>query len=306
MRGTRNRYWLGRRGLGAKVGGALALAGLFAAGVALAASTTVTLRDEGPSPTTVTVKWGDTVTFANAGPKPHAVTIPRLESSSPLLEPGQAWSQVFDGRAGRYPFRQVQGRGFPGLVVVELEGKVTMTAKPEVVTYGKRVAFTGTALPGASVKLEQLLSPQAGEWVERMSFVAGADGKWAASLAPTLTGRFRASAAAGQLRSPTISIGVQPAVTLTAPRGAKAKKVVAVRGLIKPAGAAMTADLERYDADRKRWVRADRRRVPKSGKISFQWEAVKGRSRLRIQLHRFGLKPGFAAVASKPVAVRVP
>lgn len=301
MRAIRNRY-----GLALKLASALGLSALFAGGIALAAAATatVTLRDDGPAPSTVTVKWGDTVTFANAGPKPHAVTIPRIEAASPLLQAGQSWSHVFDERAGRYPFRQVQGRGFPGLVVVVLEGKVTMAAKPLVVAYGKRVSFSGTALPGSQVKLEQLLSPQSGEWVERVKLVAGADGKWATSFAPPSTGRFRASAAAGQLRSATISIGVQPIVTLVPPRGAKAKKVVTVRGVIRPAGAASTADLERYDADRKRWVREDRRRVPKSGRIAFRWEAVKGRSRLRIQLHRFGLKPGFAPVASRPVFVR--
>jgi plastocyanin len=278
---------------------------LFAGGVGVAGVTGVTLADDGPAPATITVKWGDTVTFSNAGPKPHAVTIPRISASSPLLQAGEGWSRVFDGRAGRYPFRQVQGRGFPGLVVVELSGKVTMKASANVVTWGRRVTFTGTSLPSYPVRVEQLLAPQSGEWVERVTVMADAEGKWSTSLVAKAGGRYRATAAAGQLKSPTFSLGVQPAVSLVAPKNAKAKQMVTVRGRIVPAGAATIADLESYDRDRRRWVREDRRRVNAKGNVSFRWEAVRGRTQLRLHVHRFGLRPGFAAVDGKPVVVNV-
>jgi plastocyanin len=301
MKLRRKPYARGAKLVAGVVGGVL----LFASGVGVAAVATVTLADSGPAVATVTVKWGDTVVFSNAGPKPHAVTIPRISASSPLLDPGQSWSRVFDGRAGRYPFRQIQGRGFPGLVVVELAGKVTMKASPGVVTYGKRVSFSGTALPGYPVRLEQLLAPQSGQWTEQVSVMAGADGTWSTSLVAKEGGRFRASAAAGQLKSETFSLGVQPAVALTAPRGAKPKKMVSVRGRIVPPGAVTMADLESYDRVRRRWVRADRRSVPRSGQVAFRWEAVKGRTQLRVAIHRFGVKQGFDAVTSKPVLVNV-
>jgi plastocyanin len=301
MKLRRKPYTHGAKLVAGIVGGAL----LFASGIGVAAVTTVTLADSGPTAATVTVKWGDTVVFSNAGPKPHAVTIPRIGAQSPLLDPGQSWSRVFDGRAGRYPFRQIQGRGFPGLVLVELAGKVTMKASPAVVTFGKRVSFTGTALPGYPVRLEQLLAPQSGQWTELASVVAAADGSWSTSLVPKEGGRFRASAAAGQLKSETFSLSVQPAVSVTAPRGAKAKQTVSVPARIVPPGSATMADLERYDGVRRRWVREDRRRVPASGRVAFRWVAVKGRSQLRVAIHRFGLKQGFDAVTSKPVRVSV-
>jgi plastocyanin len=302
MNRDRNRY----RRLAKVLAGGLAGVSLFAGGLALAAGTSsIALGESGPQPATITVKWGDTVAFRNAGPKDHAVTIPRVSAESPVLEPGQTWTRVFDGRAGRYPYRQVVGRGYPGLVLVELDGTVTMKASAEIVTFGKRVSFSGTSLPNYPVKLEQLVSPQSGAWAEQVSVVAAADGTWSTSLVAERGGRFRATAAAGQLKSPTFSLGVQPAVSLVAPRGAKAKKMVSVQARIVPPGAVTTADLERYDRARRRWVREDRRRIPASGRVAFRWEAVKGRSQLRVTVLRFGVKQGFAAVTSRPVLVNV-
>jgi plastocyanin len=298
MRGTRNRY-----GLAAKVGGALGLAALFAGGIALAAATTVSIGQNGPSPATVTIQWGDTVTFKNDDDTPHGLTIPRVVQQSPLIQPGGTWTRVFDGRAGNYGYRQTEGRAHLGSIMVELKGKVTMKAAPSTVGYGKRVTFSGEALAGHAVKLEQLVAADSGQWIEVVTITAGADGKWATSLVPKLGARFRATAAAGQLRAQAVSIRVQPTVSLVRPSGAKTGKVVTVRGRVLPGGAATTADLERYDKSRRRWVREDRRNVGRNGAVSFRWEAVKGRSQLRVNVQRYALKPGFEPVASKPVSV---
>ncbi len=300
MRAIRNRY-----GLGVKLAGALALATLFAGGVALAAATTVALGPSGPQPATVTIEWGDTVTFRNDDRAPHGITIPRVAQMSPLIAPGGTWTRVFDGRSGNYGYRQTEGRTYLGSILVQLKGNVTMKATPATAPYGKRVTFAGTGLPGHAVRLEQLVAAESGQWVEVVTVTAAADGKWSTSLVPKLGARFRATAAAGQLRSPAVSVRVQPTMSLVRPTGARPGKVVTVRGRIKPPGAATTADLERYDTARRRWVRQDRRVVTKAGTVAFRWKAVKGRSQLRIQVQRYALKPGFEPVASKPVAVSV-
>ena len=79
-----------------------------------------------------------------------------------------------------------------------------------------------------------------------------------------------------------------------------------MRARIVPPGSANTADLERYDRQRRLWQREQRAAVDRAGRVTFRWKAVKGRSQLRVQLHRFGLKTGFAAATSKPVSVNVP
>jgi plastocyanin len=300
MRATRNQY-----GPAAKVAGALALAALFAGGVALAAVTTVSIGPSGPQPATVTIQWGDTVTFKNDDDSPHGLTIPRVAQLSPLIPPGGTWTRVFDGRSGSYGYRQTEGRSFLGSILVELKGTVTMKATPATVPYGKRVTFAGTALAGHGVKLEQLVAAESGQWVQVVTVAAGPDGKWSTSLVPKLGARFRATAAAGQLRSQAVSIRVQPTIVLTRPTGASPGKLVTVRGRISPAGAATTADLERYDAARRRWVRQDRRNVSKAGVVAFRWKAVKGRSQLRVQVQRFALKPGFEPTTSRPISVSV-
>src|SRR5262249_26927426 len=50
------------------------LLGALAAGVASAATLTVTLGSTGPQPKTTTVGWGDTVTFTNADSVAHVIT----------------------------------------------------------------------------------------------------------------------------------------------------------------------------------------------------------------------------------------
>jgi plastocyanin len=299
MRAVRKHY-----GHGAKlVAGGIACAAVFAAGVALAAATTVSIGQNGPQPATVTIQWGDTVTFKNDDDRPHGITIPRVVEQSPVMQPGGTWVRVFDGRAGSYGYRQTEGRAHLGSIMVELKGKVTMKASPSTVAYGKRVTFSGEALAGHAVKLEQLIVADSGQGEQVVTVTAGGDGKWSTSLVPKLGARFRATAAAGQLRAQAVSIRVQPTVSLVRPGGAKAGKLVTVRGRVLPAGAAASADLERYDGARRRWVREDRRKVSASGAVSFRWKAVKGRSQLRVQVQRYALKPGFEPVASKPISV---
>jgi hypothetical protein len=179
-----------------------------------------------------------------------------------------------------------------------------MKATPSTIAFGRRVSFTGTALPNQAVKLEQLVAADSGQWQQVAIVNADAEGKWSHALVPKLGARFRATAAAGQLRSQAVSVRVQPKLSLATPARVRSGQVAILRGRVLPAGSAIAADLERYDAERRRWVRVDRRKVARSGTVSFRWKAVKGRSQLRLQVQRYGLKPGFEPVASKPIAVR--
>jgi plastocyanin len=279
------------------------LAAAFGAGAALAASSVVTLGSSGPHPADVTVQWGDTVTFTNGSGETHGVTIPRLTVASPPIPPGGSWAQVFDGRTGNYQFRQTGSKNFPGTVVVQLMGTVTMTATPAIVTYGKAVTFRGTALPGFPVKLEYQATGQAGVWKEAGTVQAASDGAWSTSLVPEVGGRYRATAAADQLRSPVLAVGVRPRISVTAPRRARAGSRVTLRVRIAPAGAGTTADLERYNSRGRRWVREARGRINASGRVSFRVRATPGRSLFRIELLRFALRPGYESVTGKAFSV---
>jgi plastocyanin len=286
-----------------KLAACLGLASLFGAGLALAGTSSVTLGSAGPQPPTVTAQWGDTVLFTNGGGEAHGVTIPRLTVASPSIAPGASWTHVFDGRTGNYIFRQTGARNFAGAIVVQLTGQVTMAATPATVTYGNRVTFRGTALAGFPVRLEELPTGQSGAWIERSTVEASTVGAWSTSLVPQIGGRYRASAAADQLRSPVLSVRVRPRIWLTVPRRAPAGRLVTVRVRVAPAGAAINADLERYDASRRRWVRADRRRLDRAGNASFRWRVVRGRSQLRVQLLRAGVRPGFESATGVAVSV---
>lgn len=289
--------------IAAPLAGLLALAALFGGGLALAGTVAVTLGSAGPQPSTVTVQWGDTVSFTNADAEAHGVTIPRITVASPSIAPGASWSQVFDGRTGNYVFRQTGARSFGGTIVVQLTGRVTMTARPAIVTYGKGVSFRGSALAGFPVKVEELLAGQSGEWTERATAQAGPDGAWSAALVPEMGGRYRATAAADQLRSPVVSVRVRPRISIAVPRRTRTGQLVTVRGRIAPPAAAISANLERYDSSRRRWVRVAGRRVDRAGNVAFRWRAMRGRSLLRVQLPRTGLRTGFEPASGIAVSV---
>jgi plastocyanin len=282
---------------------ALALVSLGGAGYAIAAVGSVTLTAAGPQPATVTVNWGDTVLFSNGDGEPHGVSIPRATVGSPPIAPGANWAHVFDDRSGSYIFRQTGTRNFAGTVVVQLTGQVTIARTPATVTYGNRVAFRGTALPGFPVKLEQLTFGETGSWTERTTVQAGADGAWSASFAPEIGARYRASAAADQLRSPLVSVGVRPRISLLVARRVRAGRTVGVRARIAPAAAAVVVDLERYDAARRRWLRVGRGRPTAAGAVTFRWRAERGRTLLRVQLLRTSVHRGFEPVKGAAVVV---
>ncbi len=282
----------------------LALGALSAGGFALAAVSSVTLTGAGPQPTALTVNWGDTVAFTNGDSQSQVISIPRLTVASPAIPPGGTFSQAFEDRAGNYIFRQVASRSFQGTIVVALNGTVTLTGRPASVQFGRRVVFQGrSAYPGRPVVVEQLPLGTT-TWAEAAQLVAGADGAFSTSLAPTIGARYRATAAAGQLRSGPIAVGVRPRLTLSVvPRRGAAGRRAVVRALVAPAEAVRRVDLERYEPRRRRWLRESTRAVGRNGVATFRWAVRPGVSRLRLAVRRAELRPGYDQATSAPVAV---
>jgi plastocyanin len=281
------------------------LAALAAGGFAVAATTSITLGSSGPQPATVTVAWGDTVAFTNADAEAHAVTIPRVSAVSPSIPPGGSWPFVFDGADGNYSFRQLGRRQYVGTIFVQVGGQVALRSVPPTITFGGTAVLRGT-MPygGTAVVISHRLTGEEAEWADLETVTAEPDGSFSLRVRPEIASRYRATVAAGQLRSSPVAVGVMPRIALTAtPRRTTAGRPVTIRATITPASSATRADLMRYDPTRKRWSRLDRRRVDARGRVSFRFPAERGSRRLRVALVRVGLKPGFDNSLSRTVTV---
>jgi hypothetical protein len=283
----------------------LAIVALGAGGLALGASQSVSLTASGPQPATVTVEWGDAVTFANSDTTAHAVSLPRLDVTSPEIPPGGNFQYPFAVRAGTYPFRQLGGTVSTGEVIVNVSGTLTLVASSPTIPYGKSLKLTGRSTqPGAEVTIRQRPFGDVGDWEDAAKVRPGADGAFSASFKLTGGRRYRAYAADEQVRSPQISVTVQPAVTIRpAGRRGKTGAMLTVSGRLVPAAAAESAYLERYETRRRSWRTIDSRPVTRSGGVVFRWEVEQGRSRLRIAVRRGGLAPGFEPNLSSSVVV---
>ena len=207
------------------------------AGFAMAAVSSVTLTGAGPQPKALTVNWGDTVAFTNGDSQSQAITHPPADGRQPRdpsgrnvlpgvrgprrqlhLPPGRlAQLPGHDRRRGQ---RHRDADGQAGLRAVRAAGRVPGAIR----------------VPGRPVVVEQLPLGTT-TWAEAAQLVAGADGAFSTSLAPTIGARYRATAAAGQLRSGPIAVGVRPRLTLSVVprRGAAGRRGArSRRGRLRP------------------------------------------------------------------------
>jgi plastocyanin len=282
-----------------------ALAALALAGLVLGGGVAVALTDAGPEPSTVTAALGDTVTFANQGAVPYTVEATGKGLTSPTLAPGESFAYVLT-HSGRISYRQRGPKeGFRGEIVVQRVGQVTLGLRGQQspIRFGARVTLDGlTSLPSFPVVIQ---SKQAGEreWSDLVARKPAPDGRFSANVLPLRNVEYRASVLSEELLSEPVSVDVKPIATLRAaksavPTGKRITLIVRVR----PAQAAKSVSLMRYDRDRARWRREARRPLT-GGKAVFLWPAEQGRTILRAWLKRSDLKPGFAESYSSQIRV---
>jgi len=134
----------------------IAIASLAIAGAAIAKTVAVTITKNGYVPKAVTVAVGDTVQFTNSDTVAHQIAF-KLAAGvtcvpTPLvLQPTQSATCTFQA-AGKFAYSDpnVKGNTFRGTVTVgsapnpPAPDTLTLTAKPQLVTYGGNVTLSGT------------------------------------------------------------------------------------------------------------------------------------------------------------------
>jgi plastocyanin len=293
------------------VAGAVLVVGAGAAvgaGVSAAATQVeIKLTATGPQPAEVKLNWGDTVVFTNADTVPHSIAIPKLALNSPAIPPGGTLTQVFDGKRGSYPFRQrLPSKSYPGLITVEVTGTLTLKTPKPVVPTGRPVLLSGVSAYGPSpVSLQARLAGASSGWVVLATVTPDESGAFSAPVAIARGGRLRATAAAGQLVSPTVSVTILPKLKLTVfPRKTKKGRPVKITTRIQPANAARTATLETFNPRRNAWSRVRTSSFTSAGVVTFTWPAAGGSTLVRVIVPRSSVNSGFAPTLTLGVTVK--
>ena len=119
---------------------------------------------------------------------------------------------------------------------MQIRGEMVLKAVPEQVTFGQSAALSGNSpYPSSPVVISQRPIGSQTE-KEIVTITAAEDGSFTASFRPQSGTRVRASAAAGQLRSPFVTVSVAPRVTIAVrPTTLKAGRTVTVTGRVAPA-----------------------------------------------------------------------
>jgi plastocyanin len=136
----------------AAVVGALILA---AAGAA--ATSTVTIRSTGFSPSSVTVNHGDRVVFKNSDKVDHQVVADNGSFASPILHANQSWVSGALNTPGSFRYHDALHPRFAGRLTVKgPPPAVTLALSLPIVDYGTQITLSGTVSSAAENELVEL------------------------------------------------------------------------------------------------------------------------------------------------------
>lgn len=136
-------------------------AALLTAGIAMAATFTVSIKDNGFVPKNTTVTAGDTVTWKNDGKNNHQVVATTGAFASPVLRPGQSFSFKFTG-AGTVNYRDALNPSETGSVIVKAPppppAGVSITESQPIVIVGSPVRLAGAVSTAAANQTIEIYS----------------------------------------------------------------------------------------------------------------------------------------------------
>ena len=168
----------------AAVVGALILA---AAGVA--ATSTVTIRSTGFSPSSLTINHGDRVTFKNSDKVDHQVVADNGSFASPILHANQSWTTAALNTAGTFHYHDALHPRLTGKITVKgPPPAVTLALSLPIVNYGTQITLSGavsSAAANESVELDQQPWGQAS--ATQLAIVkTGAGGAYSFTVTPSI------------------------------------------------------------------------------------------------------------------------
>jgi plastocyanin len=138
---------------------ATAVGSLILAAASAAATTTITIRSTGFSPSSITINHGDRVTFKNSDKVDHQVVADNGSFASPILHANQSWTSGTLSTAGSYRYHDALHPSLAGRITVKgPPPAVTLALSLPIVNYGTQITLSGavsSAGANESVELDQ-------------------------------------------------------------------------------------------------------------------------------------------------------
>lgn len=258
----------------------VALGALLLAPTSHAATTTVSIDKNGFSPRTATIAKDDTVTWRNDDTRDHQVVATGGQFSSPVLKPGQSFSFTFTAAtATTYDYRDGLNAKNKGSVRVSAPAlSLTLKASTAKVSFGQKVTVSGIV---SSAKAGEQVTVTAQPYgqpspIVLATVVTGTGGTFAYVTKPSILTVYRA--AWGKANSPSVTVGVAPAVTFGRGTVLWVTRVVAGRSFARK-----TMQIQRFSRYGQ-WVTIRRVVLDGAGRARFALVLPKGTSKLRSAL----------------------
>jgi plastocyanin len=284
-----------------------AIVALAAAPQALAATVGVSITRAGFVPQTVNVRVGDTVTWTNNDTITHQVVSTQCNFSSPVLQPGQAFSRTFTAAARcayEDPLQRPRLRGT--VVVAAAPASVSIAARPTVVTYGRAATLSGRLSTGEAGERVTVAAQACGGTFARVADVTTTTGgAWSLVVRPANNTVYRVS---WRNNEATTVVRVRPAATLR--KLANHRWSLRVRAGVSLSG--RVATVQRFNATTRRWVRIRLVTLRRVGTAATPFPntiisgrvfraPVRARTRVRVVLPQAQVTSCYAATTSNTV-----
>jgi plastocyanin len=153
----------------------------------------VDITQDGFTPKTVTIEFGDTVTWTNKDSGTHQVLADQLAfPTSPVLSQNQTYSYTF-AKSGNFSYRDALHTNHRGTVVVR--AGVSLKAAPAVISYGGSTTLSGVVSSLGAGETVNVDAKQCGAtaFTRLVAVKSTANGAWSAPAKPVMNTVFRAS-----------------------------------------------------------------------------------------------------------------
>jgi plastocyanin len=162
---------------------------LILAAASIAATSGITIRSTGFSPSSVTINHGDKVYFKNADKVDHQVVADDGSFASPILHANQSWTSGALNTAGSFRYHDALHPSLAGRITVKgPPPAVTLGLSVPIVNYGTQITLSGavsSATVNESVELDQQPWGQAS--LTQLAIVkTGAGGVYSFTVTPSI------------------------------------------------------------------------------------------------------------------------
>jgi plastocyanin len=162
---------------------------LILAAAGIAATSTITIKSTGFSPSSITVNHGDRVSFKNSDKVDHQVVADDGSFASPILHANQSWTSGALNTAGTFRYHDALHPSLSGKITVKgPPPAVTLALSLPIVNYGTQTTLSGavsSATANESVELDQQPWGQAS--ATQLAIVkTGAGGVYSFTVTPSL------------------------------------------------------------------------------------------------------------------------